>query len=287
MLLLAANYRFIKIFHRLIKDNLDEFRALGVDEHTLGSHSCRKGAITVISTGCTVSPPMASICLRAGWSMGNVKDRYIHYEKAGDQFCGRCVTGLSSLKKEFAVSPVHWDFTKSGERGAKGVKDMIEEKFVGTNEIDPHLFELVTYLFAAVCFHFKYLDETIPEGCKLRGSPLFNAAADFEFRSEAKIEYPWSATKYTPQQTGIPPHTILLVELESLKNELKEGTNLIIEKMKEELDNRSVGGVEYETKEILTQVCEDLCLTKILIVSYKPCFLFDLILGERVVECKK
>ena len=90
--------------------------------------------------------------------MGNVKDHYIHYEKADNQFCGQCVTGLSSLKKEFAVSPVHWDFTKSGERGTKGVKDMIEEKFVGTNEIEPHLFELVTYLFAAVFFHFNYLD---------------------------------------------------------------------------------------------------------------------------------
>ena len=92
-------FRFIKIFHRVIKENIDEFKLLGVDEHTLGSHSCRKGAITIVSTGCTVSPPMASICLRAGWSMGNVKDRYINYEKAGDQFCGRSVTGISSMTK--------------------------------------------------------------------------------------------------------------------------------------------------------------------------------------------
>ena len=77
--------RFIKTFHRVIEDNIDDFKYLGVQEHTLGSHSCRKGGITLLSTGCTASPPMTSICLRAGWSMGNMKDRYIHYEKEGDQ----------------------------------------------------------------------------------------------------------------------------------------------------------------------------------------------------------
>ena len=95
----------------MISDNKDLFENLGVKEGELGSHSCRKGAITLVSAGCTVSPPMAAICLRAGWSMGPVKDRYIHYEKAGDQFVGRCATGISSLSKEFAVSPVYFDFS--------------------------------------------------------------------------------------------------------------------------------------------------------------------------------
>ena len=54
---------------------------------------------------------MASICLTAQWSMGNVKDRYIHYEKAGDQFTGRSVTGISSVTKEFTISPVYQDYT--------------------------------------------------------------------------------------------------------------------------------------------------------------------------------
>ena len=39
----------------------------------------------------------------------NVKDRYIHYEKYGDQFCGKSVIGISSLCKEFAVSPVYFE----------------------------------------------------------------------------------------------------------------------------------------------------------------------------------
>ena len=40
----------------------------------LGSHSARKGAVTLLTTGCTVVPPMASVCIRAGWSIGPAKD---------------------------------------------------------------------------------------------------------------------------------------------------------------------------------------------------------------------
>ena len=188
---------------------------MGVEKNTLGTHSCRKGAITIVSTGCTVSPPISSICLRAGWTLGTIKDRYIHYNKSGDQFCGRCVTGISSLKKEFATSPVYWDFTKSKQMGHIGVKKALEDYFLNANEVQPHIFELIRYLFAALCFHFDFLEEKLPKESKLRASPLYNAVSNFEFRSEAKIAYPWTATEYTPQQSGIPPHSMLLVEIEN------------------------------------------------------------------------
>ena len=48
--------RFMNIFHKIIKDNKGMFEALGVKEGELGLHSCRKGAITLVSDGCTVSP---------------------------------------------------------------------------------------------------------------------------------------------------------------------------------------------------------------------------------------
>ena len=41
--------------------------------------------------------------------MGNVKYIYIHYEKAGDEFFGRTVTGISSLSKDFAISPAYFE----------------------------------------------------------------------------------------------------------------------------------------------------------------------------------
>ena len=98
---------FLKIFHKIINNNLEEFQSLGVEKGTIGSHSFRKGAITIVASGCTVSPPMDSICLSFCWRMRPIKDQYIHYDKAGDQFVGRSVTGISLLMTEFGVSPVH------------------------------------------------------------------------------------------------------------------------------------------------------------------------------------
>ena len=37
--------------------------------------------------------------------MGGVKDKYLKYKSAGDQYVGRCDSGLNQLSKEFAVTP--------------------------------------------------------------------------------------------------------------------------------------------------------------------------------------
>ena len=61
---------------------------------------------------------MAYICLRVGWSMGSVKEKYIHYEKAGDQYVGRVVSGLNVNSADFAVSPPYFNFPLvDGRRG--------------------------------------------------------------------------------------------------------------------------------------------------------------------------
>ena len=53
--------RFLKILYRIINNNLEEFQSLGFDKRTLGSYSVRKRSITIVASGCTVSPPTASI----------------------------------------------------------------------------------------------------------------------------------------------------------------------------------------------------------------------------------
>ena len=135
----------MKIFHQVILENEEAFRKLGVGVGDLGSHSARKGSCSFASAGSTVSPPMVSICLRALWSMGPVKERYLHYEKAGDQYLGRVVlweksestpmfTGIPphvvilanfeglKNKMERIRSEVHEDFSEEMDnRGVGGV----------------------------------------------------------------------------------------------------------------------------------------------------------------------
>ena len=60
--LFPGNYqydRFLKIFHKVIKENFDRFQSLGVEKGMIGAYFIIKGAITILDTVCTVSPPMA------------------------------------------------------------------------------------------------------------------------------------------------------------------------------------------------------------------------------------
>jgi hypothetical protein len=72
----------------------------------VGTHSIRKGAATYASN-CPGGPPAASMLIRAGWSMGRVRDIYLKWERGGDQFVGRCLSLLPLLKAEFGASPPH------------------------------------------------------------------------------------------------------------------------------------------------------------------------------------
>ncbi|OQR84363.1 hypothetical protein ACHHYP_20680 [Achlya hypogyna] len=55
------------------------------DSHTpcgraeYGTHSIRKGAVTFVCWGITSGLSIISVCLRCGWSLGNVLERFMHY----------------------------------------------------------------------------------------------------------------------------------------------------------------------------------------------------------------
>ena len=243
--------RFMKIFRKVIKDNLAAFEALGVEEGTLGSHSTRKGAITMVSTGCTVSPPMAAICLRACWSMGPVKDRYIHYEKAGDQFVGRTVTGISSLTKEFAVSPCYFELQDAPFGTKERIEDEIEENLVRKHELKPQLFAMLHFLYATICFHHDFLNECLHLRSSLRVSPMFIAASYLQTNKYAEVRFPWNKTENTPLFTGVPPHVAVLSEMEIMKKMMNEQTGTICESLRKEMDSRRVGGTEFAATQAL------------------------------------
>ena len=80
--------QFMDCLHRIINKYQEVFFALGILPGDLGLHSGRKGASNHASNGTPVSPPMVSICLCTMWSMGHMKERYLQFEKAGDQYLG-------------------------------------------------------------------------------------------------------------------------------------------------------------------------------------------------------
>ena len=109
--------------------------------------------------------------------MGPIKDIYIHYDKAGDQFMGHSVTGISLLTTEFVVSPVHWDWTDSHVGSKDEMVALIEENFVRSKYLSSLTFEFIIFLVACVCFHYTHLDKHIHKNHHLRASPIFIAAS--------------------------------------------------------------------------------------------------------------
>ena len=70
---------FNNIVNDVVKIHRNKFIALGISPEGSGMHLIWKCAATFVTTGCTVSPPMESMCLRENWTLGGVKDRYIKY----------------------------------------------------------------------------------------------------------------------------------------------------------------------------------------------------------------
>ena len=66
--------RYRNLFAKIVSDNLKELAILGVKEDDLGTHSLRKGDATMVVAGCTESPPMASLYIKACWTLGGVRD---------------------------------------------------------------------------------------------------------------------------------------------------------------------------------------------------------------------
>ena len=150
--------------------------------------------------------------------MGPIKYWYIHYEKASDQFVGRYIAGISSLIKDSVISPVHLYWEDSPSNLKYKVETLTEYNLVRRTYVSGPTFDILKYLFAFICFHYEHLDAHLHPKHRLRSSPIYIASGrEKDLHKCAVIRYPWLSTNYTPCATGIPPHVMLIAEIEVLK----------------------------------------------------------------------
>ena len=72
-----------------------------------------------------------------------------------------------------------------------------------------------------------------------------------EIRIYENIRYPWNKTCNTPIFTGVPPHVMIMVEMEELKNVLKYQRKQVSADLRDELNKRHIGGDSFEASGIL------------------------------------
>ncbi len=136
-----------------------------------GTHSVRKGVATFACSGTTGGPSIASVCLRVGWSLGGVQDRYIRYEAAGDQYLGRVVAGLPLDGSEFAALPPHF-INNEGQTVCLAVSEMYPLLKLSSCSHD-----ILKLCVASLLYHAEYLQSVM-----LESHPLFSTFV-FRFQS--------------------------------------------------------------------------------------------------------
>ena len=96
--------RFRDALGACLRENEEEVNTLGFSVWDIGTYSIRKGAVSYLAF-LVGRPLMASMCIRAGWMMGRVRDIYMHYIASGDQYVGRSLCLLPILSIKFGASP--------------------------------------------------------------------------------------------------------------------------------------------------------------------------------------
>jgi hypothetical protein len=149
------------------------FLGLGIHPGNLGLHSAQKGACSFAAVGSTVCPPMVSICLRAMWSMGSVKEHYLQFKKARDQYLGQVVSGLDVNDVSFAILPPYFECGDNEGDIWEKIFTLLKEFTVGGHGIQGEIFQLLYFCFVSLCYHFNFLVEVFPKQNKLQALPFF------------------------------------------------------------------------------------------------------------------
>ena len=249
--------RYTQVLKKAITLDEENFRRFGVEIEAFGSHSLRKGAATFCGSGSTMAPSMAAICNRAGWKMGGTRDKYIKFENAGDQYLGRVLSGLDALSPSFALTPPFFD-TKMNEEKKK-IDDFIKSRLENAKNISDGLFAVVRYCFASLCFHYKFLTNTLQPTSRIKTSAIFINIPD-EILNMAKVVGYKEANEVSgrggsaPRLTGIPPHVVMINNLNEVHDHVSDCSRSIVNEVKQELEDRFVGGERFQANVMLSQV---------------------------------
>ena len=245
--------RFSGILERCLEDNKDQLRQeFGFDPSDIGTHSIRKGAATYL-TSLPGGPSAAATCIRGGWTMGNIKDRYFRYSEAGDQFVGRCLALLNLLTVEFSCSPPMF-VVEENSKLDKSINKVVTTQFAYASQVDGFAL-LCCMCTASLVFHQTWIVDHYPNSIVMNCMHMYkfaNIKTFFEKNPNiVKVLFPWSDTQ-KHSFSGIPPHSALLNDLKALRSGQERILESMADKIKEALaDVRVDGSAALTEKKLL------------------------------------
>jgi hypothetical protein len=205
---------------------------LGSLRSQLGTHSNRKGALTfLVSLAVCLSP--INIFLRAGWSLGNVKDRYIFSGTAGDNIVGRCNAGNDVSSRDFLILPPHFLPEAMPILHEIGMENILEGY-----EDYPKVFQVVIlHLFANIIYHVSWLRENFDSihhplfqqriftQPVTVGGQMYRCIVDVFAKSNLVVTGHGKCVRTGMVATGVPPHLVLVSEVGELTERITKLEN--------------------------------------------------------------
>lgn len=235
---------------------MEKAAVLGYAIGDFGTHSFRKGIATFCS-GLIGGPSVIAIFIRAGWSLGQVQDRYISAAEGGDQLCGRVACGLDfNGGSTFSVLPPHFDRMDilTAEEWAE-IVPMYAEYPVGFQACLP-------FLLASLVFHWDWINERDSDG-ELKNicaeHPIFLTrvvTSGIVTRLKDRVIGNITSGKCPATgmiATGIPPHIelhrqneLLREEIKQLRQQLQEQHDEVMNRLPTLVTEKVLGNVRVE-----------------------------------------
>ena len=161
---------------------------------------------------------------------------------------------MDQLKKEFSVSPQYFDFTELFENK----KLARNRKICQFLETRPPRYTFISGLknhlkirfFATIFFHHDKLKAMLHKKCPLHASPIFRYIPSYII-SFAQISHTCNIMEYNPEFTGIPPHILLMSEINGLKHDMEYLKKKIIDQLQDVTNKRGFYSLDHNTKTII------------------------------------
>jgi hypothetical protein len=224
----AVEARFTKFLRSLIDDNEQALLDFGLEAQELGTHSFRKGIATFLC-GMPGGPTAIAIYLRAGWSLGNVQQRYILAGDGGDQVCGRAATGLKITDPSFAALPPHFDLTN----GPPLTVEQWDEVLPGYSSFYPNKFKpVLTYLLASLVYHRDFLQQRLHPSHPLFHQRVWRSGILVQLQSKVLCGRFINEVSGL-EASGVPPHIVIANQLMKVEARLKAVEEDLLKRIEE------------------------------------------------------
>lgn len=220
------------VFTKWLPTALIDIANLGYTITDFGTHSFRKG-ITTFCAGFIGGPSVIAIFLRAGWSLGQVQDRYITSSDGNDHLCGRVAAGLNfNAGSKFAVLPPH--FANTNMLSAEEWNEI----FPCYTEFPVGFQSCLPYFLASIAFHYNWLCERdnsgklkhITEHHSIFVSRLWTSGVLQRLQNEVIGNITSGRCEVTGMTaTGVPPHIELHREMEKLQKENEQLRSILLQ----------------------------------------------------------